>query len=30
MVDEVLETLAHDHGEDHVPGSDRDPDSTVY
>jgi len=30
MVDEVLETLAHHQGEEHAPGSDRDPDPTVY
>lgn len=30
MIDEVLETLVHDPGEDHSPGSDRDPDPTVY
>jgi hypothetical protein len=29
MVDEVLEVLAHHQGEEHVPGSDRDPDSNV-
>jgi CRP-like cAMP-binding protein len=30
IVDEVLETLAHHQGEPHEPGSDRDPDPTVY
>jgi CRP-like cAMP-binding protein len=30
IVDEVLETLAHHQGEAHDPGSDRDPDPTVY
>jgi CRP-like cAMP-binding protein len=30
MIDEVLETLAHDPGEEHSPGSDRDPDPNVY
>jgi CRP-like cAMP-binding protein len=30
MVDEVLETLVHHQGEEHAPGSDRDPDPTVY
>ena len=29
MVDEVLEVLAHHQGEEHSPGSDRDPDSNV-
>jgi CRP-like cAMP-binding protein len=29
MVDEVLETLVHHQGEEHSPGSDRDPDPTV-
>ena len=29
MVDEVLELLAHHQGEEHSPGSDRDPDSNV-
>ncbi len=29
MVDEVIETLAHHQGEEHSPGSDRDPDPTV-
>ncbi len=30
MIDEVLETLVHHQGEEHAPGSDRDPDPTVY
>lgn len=30
IVDEVLETLVHHQGEPHDPGSDRDPDPTVY
>ena len=30
FVDEVLEMLAHHQGEPHDPGSDRDPDPTVY
>jgi CRP/FNR family cyclic AMP-dependent transcriptional regulator len=30
MVDEVLDALTHAQHEDHVPGSDRDPDPTVY
>jgi len=30
IVDEVLETLVHHQGEEHVPGSDRDPDPNVY
>lgn len=30
MVDEVLETLVHHQEEEHSPGSDRDPDPTVY
>jgi hypothetical protein len=30
IVDEVLETLVHHQGETHAPGSDRDPDPTVY
>jgi len=30
MVDEVLETLVHHQDGDHSPGSDRDPDPTVY
>lgn len=30
MVDEVLETLIHHQEEEHAPGSDRDPDPTVY
>jgi CRP/FNR family cyclic AMP-dependent transcriptional regulator len=30
IVDEVLECLTHQQGEEHVPGSDRDPDPTVY
>jgi CRP/FNR family transcriptional regulator, cyclic AMP receptor protein len=30
MVDEVLDALAHAQYEDHAPGSDRDPDPTVY
>ncbi len=30
MVDEVLESLVHNQEEGHVPGSDRDPDPTVY
>jgi len=30
MLDEVLEALAHAQPEDHKPGSDRDPDPTVY
>jgi CRP-like cAMP-binding protein len=30
IVDEVLETLIHHQGEPHDPGSDRDPDPTVY
>jgi CRP/FNR family cyclic AMP-dependent transcriptional regulator len=29
MVDEVLETLVHHQGEEHSPGSDRDPDPTI-
>lgn len=29
MVDEVLDVLAHHQGEEHLPGSDRDPDPTV-
>jgi CRP-like cAMP-binding protein len=30
MVDEVLDALSHAQHEDHAPGSDRDPDPTVY
>ena len=30
MVDEVLEALVHHQAEEHSPGSDRDPDPTVY
>lgn len=30
IVDEVLESLVHHQGEEHAPGSDRDPDPTVY
>ena len=30
IVDEVLESLAHHQGDEHTPGSDRDPDPTVY
>lgn len=30
MVDEVLEALVHQQGQKHDPGSDRDPDPTVY
>ena len=30
MVDEVLEALVHQQGHEHDPGSDRDPDPTVY
>jgi CRP-like cAMP-binding protein len=30
IVDEVLESLVHHQGEPHDPGSDRDPDPTVY
>ncbi len=30
MVDEVLDALTHAQHEDHAPGSDRDPDPTVY
>ncbi len=30
IVDEVLESLVHHQGEEHSPGSDRDPDPTVY
>jgi len=30
MIDEVLDTLSHSQDDDHEPGSDRDPDPTVY
>jgi CRP-like cAMP-binding protein len=30
MIDEVLDTLTHTQGDDHEPGSERDPDPTVY
>lgn len=30
MIDEVLEALVHQQGREHDPGSDRDPDPTVY